>query len=82
MAIQVSVSERKELQRRVRSQSGRADDARRARCILMLSVAHVGRRFARRSIAMTAILHVGRNALLRSAWPDCIAAIAGSRRVV
>lgn len=37
MAIALSKSERNELQKRVRSQSGRADDARRARCILMLA---------------------------------------------
>ncbi|MDA9981299.1 IS630 family transposase [Gammaproteobacteria bacterium] len=37
MLIELSKVERNELQHRVRSQSGRADDARRARCILMLA---------------------------------------------
>ena len=34
--MELSAEERQELQRRARSQNGRADDARRARCILML----------------------------------------------
>jgi len=37
MAIELSKGEREELEKRLRSQSGRADDARRARCILMLA---------------------------------------------
>src|SRR6266851_9823713 len=64
---------------RTRSRSARADDARRARLILMLSADRSYSEIAAPWIAMRATSAAGRGGFWLSVWRDCIRATPAGR---
>jgi len=70
--IVLTDSERLELNQRAASRSGRADDARRARLMLLLAANHTWAAMMRLSVA-------GANDFGKSAWPGCSAGTLARR---
>jgi len=70
--IVLTDSERLELNQRAASRSGRADDARRARLMLLLEAGHTWAAMMRLSIA-------GASAFGKSGWRGCSAGTLGKR---
>jgi hypothetical protein len=71
--------ERIELSQRATSRSGRADDARRARLLLLLEEAILGPRFATSWTAMTRLSLAGAIASRKNGWQGCSAGTLGKR---
>lgn len=77
-AMILTKSECMELQRQAGARNGRADQARHARLILLLSDGLTWRRFAPSSIAVIATLLAGASALPAIDWRGCSPGMQGA----
>jgi hypothetical protein len=77
--IVLTDSERLELSQRAASRSGRADDARRARLLLLLEANHTWAAIRDKLDCNDAFINRGANAFVKSGWPGCSAGTRAKR---
>ena len=78
--IALTEAERMELSQRAASRSGRADDGRRARLVLLLEAGHTWAQIRGKLDCTMRSLAAGASGFGGSGWGDCSVAMAGTAR--